>query len=78
VLMCDNKSAIRVSINDVAHSLLKHVALKHHFIKDHIAKGDVVLEWVDTERQQADILTKPLGRIAFMRLRNKLMGGDGD
>jgi hypothetical protein len=78
VLMCDNKSTIRASINDVAHSLLKHVALKHHFIKEQVENNIITLEWVPTALQQADILTKPLGPLIYTRLRNKLMGGHGN
>jgi hypothetical protein len=34
--------------------------------------GQIVLEFVETRRQLADILTKPLGRLRFMELRTKI------
>ena len=34
----------------------------------------IVLKYIETQRQVADLLTKPLGKIAFERLRDDLTG----
>jgi len=70
---CDNTSAIKLSLNDSYHDKSKHIGLRHHFIRDEISKGHVDIQWVATEKQQADILTKPVDRYIFERLRDKLM-----
>lgn len=35
----------------------KHIDIRHHFLKGHVQKGDVSLEFVNTESQLADIST---------------------
>ena len=64
-IKCDNTSAINISKNPVLHSRTKHIKIRHHFIRDHVLKGDVVLEFVDTKNQLADIFTKPLNKDSF-------------
>ena len=59
-LLCDNESAIKIAHNPVQHSRTKHIEVRHHFIRDHVAKGDINLKHVRTEKQLADIFTKPL------------------
>jgi hypothetical protein len=59
-LMCDNTSAISVAKNSVFHKKMRHVESRHHFLKDHVEKGDIEMRYIDTERQLADIFTKPL------------------
>lgn len=73
-LICgDNKSAIAMSRNDVHHSRSKHIDLRYHFIRDEIRSGRVQVEWVPSDRQLADILTKPLPPRVFSRLRDQLV-----
>ncbi|XP_050233190.1 secreted RxLR effector protein 161-like [Mercurialis annua] len=38
----------------------KHIDIRHRFIRDHVQKGDVVVKFMDTTNQFADIFTKPL------------------
>ena len=47
---CDNTSAINLSKNPVQHSRSKHIEIRHHFIRDHVNSGDVILEYVCTEK----------------------------
>ena len=68
-LLCDNESAIKIGHNRVQHSRTKHIEVCHHFIRDHVAKGDINLKHVCTEKQLADIFTKPLDEKVFCRLR---------
>ena len=51
------------------HSRTKHIDIRHHFIKDHVLNNDVVLEFVETSKQLADIFTKPLNREQFNKIR---------
>jgi hypothetical protein len=59
-LLCNNESAIKLANNRVQHSRTKHMDIRHHFLRDHEAKGDIALHHMSTERQIADIFTKPL------------------
>ena len=59
-LLCDNKSAVRISHNLVKHSRPKQIDIRHHFLRDHVLKGDMAINHVTTEDQLAHIFTKPL------------------
>nr|GEY87517.1 retrovirus-related Pol polyprotein from transposon TNT 1-94 [Tanacetum cinerariifolium] len=72
VIKCDNTSAIQLSINLAFHGRCKHIGVRFHFLRDLVSKGIVSLEYVETKEQVADILTKPLHRDDFERLRKKL------
>ena len=65
VVYCDNSSAIDISKNPVQHSKTKHIEIRYHFIRDLVEKKIVTLEYIPTERQNADIFTKPLDRSKF-------------
>ena len=71
-LLCDNKSAIKLANNPVRHSRTKHIGIRHHFLRDHEGKGDIEIRHVDTEKQLADIFTKPLDESRFCALRSEL------
>ena len=71
-LLCDNESAIKLANNPVQHSRTKHIDIRHHFLRDHEAKGDIALCHVGTEKQLADIFTKPLDEQRFCSLRSEL------
>jgi len=72
VLKVDNKSAISLAKNPVFHERSKHIELKYHFIRDCVERKKIELEFVATERQLADILTKPLGRVRLAELRSSI------
>jgi transposase InsO family protein len=69
----DNQSAIAVSKHGVRSERTKHVDVKYHFITETVERGDVLLQWIPTTKQLADILTKGLGRQLFERFRSELM-----
>ena len=69
VVYYDNSSAIDISKNPVQHSKTKHIEIKYHFIKDPVERKIVYLEYIPTERQNADIFTKPLDKSKFETLR---------
>nr|GFD23303.1 retrovirus-related Pol polyprotein from transposon TNT 1-94 [Tanacetum cinerariifolium] len=50
----------------------KHIDIRYHFIKEHVENGGIVLYFVNTEYQLADLFTKALGRERIEFLINKL------
>ena len=50
------------------------MALRMFKIKELVENKTVVLKYIETSRQVADLLTKSLGRVAFERLRDDLTG----
>ena len=69
VVYCDNSSTINISKNSVQYSKTKHINIRYHFIRDLVERKIVVLEYIPTERQNADIFTKPLDKSKFETLR---------
>jgi hypothetical protein len=74
-LLVDNQPAIALAKNPVLHDRSKHIDVKFHFLRDCVDGGQITIEFVDTGRQLADILTKSLGRLRFVELR-KMIGMD--
>jgi hypothetical protein len=72
-LLGDNKPAIALAKNPVLHDRSKHIDLKFHFLRDCVDGVQLVIEFVKTGRQLADILTKLLGRLRFSELK-KMIG----
>ena len=68
VVYCDNSNAIDISKNPVQHFKTKHIEIRYHFIRDLVERKIVCLEYIPTERQNADIFTKPLDRSKFETL----------
>ena len=63
---------MKLSKNPVFHNKSKHIEIKFHYIKDMVQRGVVKLEYVETEKQIADVLTKPLARVKFEYFRERL------
>jgi hypothetical protein len=61
----NNQSCIKLSVNLVCHDKSKHIEIKYHYIREMIKKGAVKLQYVPTDEQVADVLTKPLSRVKF-------------
>jgi hypothetical protein len=73
-LLIDNESAIRMALEEGNQGRRKHINVKHHHIRELVTDGLVVLEWVPTSEQQADMLTKATSRKQFFAMRALAMG----
>jgi hypothetical protein len=71
-LLCDIESAIKIAYNPCEHSRIKYIDIRHHFLRDHYIKGDIVISYIGTNDQLADIFTKPLDEKQFHELRSEL------
>lgn len=68
----DNKSALALMKNPVHHDRSKHIDVKFHFIRECCDRGLIDVEFIGTELQLSDILTKALGRVRFQDLRQEI------
>ena len=57
---CDSQSAIYLAKNPTYHSKTKHIPVKYHFVRQVVDEGGVVLEKVRTQKNSADMFTKPV------------------
>ena len=72
-LMVDNQPTIALAKNPVLHDRSKHIDVKFHFLRDCVDGGQIVIEFVETGRQLADVLTKPLSRLWFTELKKMIV-----
>lgn len=66
----DSQSAMALSTSQKASNRSKHIDLRYHYIRDMVQQNKYKLEYVSTEDNVADMLTKPLGSIRIARLRS--------
>jgi hypothetical protein len=71
-LRVDNKSAIALMKNPVFHDRSKHIDTRYHFIRQCVENGSIDAQFVRTEDQLSDILTKALARVQFQELRRRI------
>jgi hypothetical protein len=74
VIYEDNQGCIALTENPVMHKRTKHIDIRHHFIREKVESKEIVLKYVATRDQLADMLTKPLKRPELERLRGVVMG----
>ena len=71
-LCIDNKSAFEISQNPVYHRQTKHIEVRYHFIRNCVEENKVMLKYVRTDDQLADLFTKLLGITKFLEFREKI------
>ena len=72
MIHCDNQSCIKLTENLVFHDKSKHIGIKYLFIRDWVQKRVVKLEYVSTDEQVVDILTKSLPQGKHVHFRDKM------
>lgn len=56
----------------VFHPWPKHIVIDYHFVLEKVAIDDLITRFVQSPRQIADIFTKPLVKVSFHNLQDKL------
>jgi hypothetical protein len=84
ILQCkvfeDNAGAIELAKLPKLRPRTKHMAIQYHHFRSWTVEGldgekpRIKVEYISTDQQQADIFTKPLPRIQFQTLRERLCG----
>jgi hypothetical protein len=75
-LQCDNQCAIDVSYNPEHYNRMKHVQRRHFFVRELVEEGRIVVPFVRSADNVADMFTKPLAYPAFRTLRDRIMNAD--
>ena len=71
-ICCDNQSAAHLAHNPVFHSRAKHIEIGLHFIRKKVLCNELVIKYVPSQDQIADILTKHLSTAHYCNLHIKL------
>jgi hypothetical protein len=69
---CDNQGFIANLKNPLYSKYTKHIAVSFHFAREAIAKGNVKIQYIESAKNVADILTKPLAKPVFQTHRRSL------
>lgn len=68
----DNQGCIAIIKNPTNNRRVKHVDLKYNFVCENLRKGYINIVYIETNNQQADILTKGLSATLFNKFRYML------
>ena len=69
----DSQGTTTMAENDMSWEQTKNIEVRHHIIKELVGRGVLSVQFTESSRQHADILTKPLGLEAFFKHRALLM-----
>lgn len=65
----DSQSSMDMVENEKFSNRTKHIDTKFHYVKEAVNDKEIILEYVRTDENVADMLTKPLGTIKIEALR---------
>ena len=68
----ENMGAQKLSANPIFHKRTKHIDVKHHFLREVVAKKWVRIQYLESAKMPADVLTKSLGSIKHSSFINDL------
>ena len=72
IIYYDTTSIEKMFNNLVLHSKNKHISIKYHVLRGKPIEKDIILEYVSTKNQIADIFMKPLPKDTFEYLRGMI------
>lgn len=61
-ILCDNESTIKLAKSDAFRPRTKHIDIRYHHLRDNIENGVISINYVSTDTNAADALTKPVTR----------------
>jgi hypothetical protein len=70
----DNNACMTIATTTQTSMRTRHIRIEWHFIREAIQNGDIHLEYVPSDDNPADAMTKPLRGPAFFRHRTTLLG----
>jgi hypothetical protein len=70
---CDNQGAIALSKDNKFHARTKHIDIHYHYIREAIENKNILMQYIPTDDNIADIFTKALPKLKFNKFI-KLLG----
>ena len=69
-IFADNQGAIHLSKNRVVSQRSKHISIRYHFLRDLTLNNRMIVNYVPTDENVADLCTKALARVKLVRFRD--------
>lgn len=76
-VFCDNTAVVKVAKDLHLTKRSHHIAREFHYVNEQVFDGNVVVVWIETTQQRADILTKALGNVLFDMFKRLIGMGKG-
>ena len=74
LMLEDNQACIQLADKNMASPRLKHVDIRYHYVRTMVQEKKIEIIYCPTYHQAADMLTKPVDQLTFLRHRATLMG----
>ena len=68
MINCDNQGAIMLSKDNRFHAQTKHIDIQYHFVQEEVEDGKITLKYIPTDKNPADVITKPLTKTKFHQI----------
>lgn len=65
-IFTDSQSLIHWIKNPKISNRCKHINRKYYFVRDDYEKGDITINYTESQKNEADILTKDLSKNSFL------------
>ena len=72
LIYCDNIGATYLSSNPAFHAHTKHIEIDYYFVRDLVAEKALIVKFLSSHDQIANVLTKPLVSRRYCMLRSNL------
>jgi hypothetical protein len=70
-LFCDKNSTVTLANDPMPSDETKHIKVRHRKVQELVEQKEIRAKWIPTD-EPADILTKPLPRPTFLKLKEQL------
>lgn len=68
----DNQGSIFISSNPVQERRTKHIDIRYHYVRELVESKEIEILFVDGNNNPADMFTKNLGHVKFLKFREHL------
>jgi hypothetical protein len=68
LLRVDNAATTAILNNPIENLKSMYLETHFHFVRERVANGAIVVEWIPTDDQLADMFTKPLQKVKLARM----------
>jgi hypothetical protein len=69
----DNQACITLALKFLVNKAVKHIRYRYHYVKQQVRDGIIQLSYIPSKDNVADLFTKVLGRIDFIRHRDTMV-----